>query len=296
MFTFRQALKIGLIYGGSLFLFVLLPAEIYLRVKNIGAPEKEEIKKLAQMDPFLQNRLSSLDTELHVNQQGYRGDELSGPSASPIVFLGGSTVLAAEVYFEKSHPRLLEKKLRAKYGDFIQVLNAGNQWHTSQHSVIKYLFRIRHLRPRAVVIWHGINDLYRSCQHPELTRGPYKKDYSHFYGAAARVYFEHAKNNDKKIGSPVIFNFALANRLLDFFKEKKDPRKASFPEQDFPAKKFKSVHSFSKNMRLLVKLLQQDRVPVLLATQAHRYRPNLTEVESEGFWLRTLCQWGGRNP
>ncbi len=122
------------------------------------------------------------------------------PSTFRIFLLGGSSVFAARVPTEKSHARLLEQLLRTRYPDRkIEVVNAGGPWHASEHSVIKYLFKIKDYDPDLIVVWHAINDLYRSFSPESLTQGVFRADYSHFLGPLARIFSDFSDRRPLRV-------------------------------------------------------------------------------------------------
>ncbi|MFQ5506855.1 MAG: hypothetical protein ACE5F1_18950, partial [Planctomycetota bacterium] len=87
------------------------PCEVAFRVNR-----RNQKRTIAALHPFLQNQ--NLPGRLHVNSHGFRGEEIQKEKpdgAFRIFVMGGSTVFCERVPFEKSHVRLLEKKLRGKH-------------------------------------------------------------------------------------------------------------------------------------------------------------------------------------
>jgi len=99
-----------------------------------------------------------------------------------IVTLGGSTT-------QNGYPPFLEDKLNANNNNIqFEVINGGVNWYTSQHSIINYLFRLKHLDPDLVIFQHAINDITHALSTPGLARKPYEVDYSHFHGMISRIW------------------------------------------------------------------------------------------------------------
>ena len=120
--TFRSLQKL-FVY---LFIFGIfsLGAEGYLRLIF----EDPSLNYLDSFDPYLQNQLDPNDTERHINRHGFRGEEITRykPDGTLRVFvLGGSTVLSAEVAYEKSHVRLLELLLEGRSEGLALSANLG---------------------------------------------------------------------------------------------------------------------------------------------------------------------------
>jgi hypothetical protein len=157
-------------FYSCLLVAILLPAELLLRVFQEAEPNF-----LGSFHPYLQNRLKANDEETHINSHGFRGEEITLQKPDGVIrifVIGGSTVYCDRIPYESSHVRRLEKTLASHYPDHtIEVLNAGNHWHTTQHSLIKYLFKIKEYEPDLIILLHTINDLYRSFSAADWARG-----------------------------------------------------------------------------------------------------------------------------
>lgn len=277
MRVFRSRHK-ALFYS-LLIMTVALGAEGFLRW-NYRSPSKGYLDRF---HPYLQNKLDPNDKKLHVNRHGFRGEEVARdkPKGTFRIFvLGGSTVLSSRVAYEKSHARLLELSLRESGGGReIEILNAGNHWHTTQHSLIKYMFKIRDFEPDLIIVWHGINDLYRSFSPPRLARGEYRADYSHFYGPISRVVLGHEKRS-----KPLPFlhgESLLLKRIRSLVPLYSDLKKVDTSIDYVEVRDFPSLTPFTRNMRELVRVTESDGVRLVFATQPFLYRNDLSEDEQE---------------
>jgi lysophospholipase L1-like esterase len=110
-----------------------------------------------------------------VNSAGYRGPEFAIPKPAGIfriVAMGGSSTFSYETDDAGIWTRLLEEKLRARFGAFIEVVNAGVPGYSAFHSKINYLYRIRELEPDAVLVYHTWNDMkfFRRIEEGEALR------------------------------------------------------------------------------------------------------------------------------
>jgi hypothetical protein len=201
MFVIRPQHKV--LFYSLLFALLSLCAEGALRLTDVKPPPAS----LDLYHPYLQNALSPKDVELHVNRHGFRGEDMAiakSDGTFRIFVLGGSTVLSSRVHYKKSHVRLLGLALQELFAQApdddrkVEIQNAGNHWHTSQHSLMKYLFQVKDFDPDLVIVWHGINDLYRWCSPPRFSRGDYQADYSHFWGPTAEMVMAHELLPDPK--------------------------------------------------------------------------------------------------
>jgi hypothetical protein len=274
-----------LVFYGFLLICCCLPFELWLRANE---KRKFDPNEIYQAHPFLQNQLGRSDQRRHINSHGFRGEEITKEkpdNVCRIFVVGGSTVYGWQMPFEKSHVRILERLLRAHYPDRkIEVLNAGASWHSSEHSIIKYLFNIKDFQPDLIILWHGINDLYRSFISERFTVGDFQADYSHFWGPMSSVVLQHFER--KKNLEPII-NIKLY--MLDFFNVNfysdlrtfdNVPQLESIDVDDFP-----SLEAFSRNMASFVEIVKNDRVKLVLATQPFLYRKELDQEELNSLWL-----------
>ena len=271
-----------------LFLLALLlvPMEVHLRRQH--RPIAKDIR-IESFHPFLQTKLSVHRTDLPVNTHGFRGEDISKikPNNTFRIFLiGGSSILSERVAFDHSHARCLEKSLRAYYPDRrIEVQNAGGNWHTSEHTLIKYLFHIKDFSPDMIIVWHAINDMHYSFVPPEYSRGSFESDYSHFYGALSNMVFDRFVKQD--LPFPITINLKIFtaakgfcwNVLYSDFREQ--------PPKPHPGRvtALPSLASFNRNMKSLAKITNHDGVKLVLASQPTLFRPGLGKQERLSIWF-----------
>lgn len=97
-----------------------------------------------------------------VNSAGYRGPEFEipkPPGIFRIVALGGSSTFSYLTDDAKTWTRRLEDDLRARFGDSIEVVNAGVPGYSAFTSKVNYLYRIRAIGPDVVLLYHTWNDM-----------------------------------------------------------------------------------------------------------------------------------------
>jgi hypothetical protein len=275
----------------TLFLFpiilALTPLEIYQRINYEDIYWERNIRAF---HPFLQIQPIKNQSARGYNSQGFRGVEISKEKPKDtirIFFLGGSTVGANDQPVETTHAGVLERLLKNKYPEKkIEVLNAGYEWYTSQHSLINYLFKIRDYQPDVIVCWHAINDLYRSFSPAHYSHGSFEPDYSHFFGPVSRMVVDYFR-------APPIMRISLLSveQLIQPVRQRvagwlarKGPSTEGIEVTHFP-----SLGSFRRNLDALIAITQLDGVHLILATQPSLYREGLDEAEANSLWMyRTI--------
>lgn len=164
----KNLLKKFALLGLSLFIGVVL-VEIMLRL-FFPIPYSMEI--VYEPDGHLGARLEpnheySLERGgiCSINSMGFRraGEIVEKKPAGTrrIVALGGSSTFCYATDDPLIWTVVLEKKLREKYGEKIEVINAGVPGYSAFESKINYLYRIRPLEPDVVIVYHTWNDMKR---------------------------------------------------------------------------------------------------------------------------------------
>jgi len=161
----------------------------------------------------------------------------------------------------------------------VEVLNAGMDWYTTKHTIINYSSYCRDFDPDVVVIMHAINDLYRSFSPKALAVGPYKSDYTHFYGPS--------------IGGakPPTFESLINAFVRKFWFT------PTFDPDNFDISEFKSLDDFPKYMGTLIELIQNDGAKVVLVSQPYLYKSEMSTEEDQTLWMdRGMCLIDGKYP
>ncbi|RJQ28036.1 hypothetical protein C4577_00200 [Candidatus Parcubacteria bacterium] len=293
------------VYFLILVFFIFLPLETFLRAKNIRYAKVPATLSITNFHPFLQHQLTPFvnkyNKEMHVNSYGFRAEEIQKEKPKEIyrIFLmGGSTVLNVAVPYEKNIARILEKMLTKQYPDKkIEVINAGNEGYTSEHTLIDYLFKVKDFNPDLIIVWHGINDMTYSCTPTYQSYGEYKPDYSHFLGALSQVMFERYQPK------PLIsVNLISGDFLLEFLQNNlysdamsllnKNPKKRLLTKPI--DKQFVSVVSYKRNMTSLAKNITSDNTKLILANQPYLYNQKLDK--SVDWYMQGVCSDGKAHP
>lgn len=284
-------------FTGTILLMLLMligVTEIYLRYKYRNYESTSYNYTVDNFHPFLQSKLSAHEP-LHINQFGFRYDDIQmrKPEGVYRVFvLGGSTVLNREVKYKKNAAYLLEQKLKKQYpGKKIEVINAGKDYYTSEHSLIEYMFYVREFSPDIIIMWHGINDLYMSCSINGITNGQYKSDYSHFFGAVSNIIYSYFRPQPVIQIKLLTFDFFLKfiqenfysdiTNSYDKFQKNKAAKSyllntGTINNYDFP-----SIDAYKRNLSYFVRILKEENVPLILGNQPSLYKDNPTVTETE---------------
>jgi len=271
------------------FLFI----EISLREKYQNYESSSYTYTIDNFHPFLQSQLARQEN-LNVNSLGFRGEEIKeqkDKNTFRIIVLGGSTVLNREVPFEQNAVRVLEKKLRIKYPrKHIEVINAGKDYYTSEHSLIQYLFKLQDMSPDMIIQWHGINDMYASClKEGVLTYGAYKADYSHFFGAVSNIVFSYFRPQPvfqiKLVTVDFLIRFIKDNFFSDIIVSFKN-RHIELLAKDYLENKntvtvheFLSLSSYRRNISMLIELTKERKIPLILGNQPFLFKMNASVEE-----------------
>jgi lysophospholipase L1-like esterase len=148
-------------------------------------------------------------------------------------------------------------------------------WHTVKHAAVAYVTEYRNLKPDVVVIFHGINDLYRSFTPSKYALGTYREDYSHFYGSAING------------ANPPSFEKYL---YTTFFENLGENYFINRSPMYFEISKFVSLASYEKYITNLTDILIRDSIKVCLLSQPSLYKDVMSNAEAEKLWLgKSFC-------
>lgn len=145
------------------------------------------LRVASPLDPF-GSRLAlrpRLDMRLHVdlrgvsrtsrhstNAWGFRGDEPPPPDAGAyrIIAIGGSTTQCFYLDDHKTWPFLLQSKLKAS-GWSVWIGNGGLDGHSTRGHIVFMEDLVSKIRPDAIIVLAGINDLLYSLDEQRRVQG-----------------------------------------------------------------------------------------------------------------------------
>ena len=250
-------LSIVLLASVSLGAIILPGAYIYLHHRTLSA-----------------STFAPLDPEAHAFWQIEVASEPPHITSGQIrvLTLGGSTTYGSLLERSEAYPTVLEGILRKRFPFVdIQVFNAGVPWHTSLHSLLRYVARFTDWKPHVVIVMHAFNDIYQTSEG-RLTSGQYRSDYGHFFGALGR------RVNPTDLFADRVSDLILGNWIVrNWYSDLRSP--ASAPA-DPPVDLLRALPSFRRNMNELISRVGQDGAMVVLTTQPSIYRIGMLPEEA----------------
>jgi lysophospholipase L1-like esterase len=218
------------------------------------------------------------------NRWGLRGDEppQAWEAADTIVTVGGSTTLCLELDDRRTWPDLLQERLRDE-GWNVWVGNAGQDGHSTRGHLIVMREVIPKIKPDAVVLLAGINDLgFSISEERSLLGNPFDRPTwkTRLYSSSRLVQILHT------------WKLVLLNRVARAGQARPyQPKPLSTQEPTLPedlATLLPALPEYQENLRQVVRLGRAVPVRMVFLTQPMLYDD--TElwrgIEGELFWLR----------
>jgi len=255
--------------------------------------------------PYLQSMPRAGRSALQTNRAGFRGEEIElvKPAGTYRIFvMGGSTVFCGQEKWEDTHCRILELELRKQYPDVkIEVQNAGADWHTSMHAMIRFLYNVQQYQPDLVIAFHGINDMVRSLTPDDFAEPPYRDDYGHFYGPMtnyvrphftafalltqhADIWFSDFRKDRCRLDGP--YGEGVKGATMYLF-----PKSTPIEINDWP-----SLVPYERNLRDFAALMKSKDIALIMGNQPHLYREDLSERDAEVLWIPQAHRFEGERP
>lgn len=238
--------------------FALAPSAVLLCVLYLSGHFYYDYSREYPFDPFLQKPSPPLEKQ---HPAAKREDTFR------VLALGGSTTRGFKLPAPDAYPAVLERVLRERTGDAnIEVINAGQDWYTTKHSLINYVTYAQAWDPDLVVVIHAINDIGRSFSHPEYTIGEYNAAYSNYYAQAS----------DAAHGTP--FEAYIERRYLRWFTYAWISS-LRIRDYDFPPAFYRSIRPFRRNLEKLIDYVRADGADIMLVSQSFIYRESMAPEE-----------------
>lgn len=195
------------------------------------------------------------------------------PDTIRILTLGGSTTYGSKLERSQTYPAVLEKLLNNRYPHaHFEVINAGVPWHTSMHSLLRYVALYAKWKPNIVIVMHAFNDIFQTSEG-KLTSGTFRGDYGHFFGALG-LRVNPTDQFAEYVQRLLINNWFARTWYSDLF-----PREAAPQKRQVDL--YRALPHFRQNLCELIKRAQDDGAQVVLLTQPSLYRDRMSQEERE---------------
>ncbi len=292
-----------LVLAAAAVLLVALTLEALVRLQ---AAHRLHVLAYRQFHPFLQV-LPRPNLE-GINADRFRGEPIDvdrPPGALRVFALGGSTTLGVENRYADTYPALLHEMLRARFPNrIVEVQNAGGAWWTTAHTLINYQLRVREFAPDVVIVFHGINDLYRSFSPPWFAVGEYRSDYSHYLGPQIGILGPQVGFLDEvtrpRFADLMIWRLARRAVLREPFpysRNRSNVQRLMDLMHPVEVTEFRSLDSFRENYALLIRSAMLDGTRVIVGSAPYLYKPDLSDDERRMlFFAPMFCAEKGRYP
>lgn len=208
---------------------------------------------------------------IRLNELGMRGPSIKEavpPDTLTLVFLGGSTTENYSLPREETFPELIGEALESRLDRPVRIFNAGMSAATTSTSLARLQQQVLDLEPSLVVVMHAINDLM-SGYHPR-----YRADSRHLQRPPEAGRLPRSYLVDWLRRRPFRGEVVVGDRV-------DDPRLPSLPV-------------FQRNLRSMIAIAGTNEIPILLLTQAHMYRDELSLEEERR--MRLARQLGEVTP
>jgi lysophospholipase L1-like esterase len=208
------------------------------------------------------------------NGLGYRAKKdfavRKDPRKVRILALGGSTTYGfLNPDADRTWPAVLEKKLRERFGDRVEVINAGLNFGTSAELLAGYVFRHKYLYPEIIIFHEGGNDS-SAVVFPE-----YNPEYTHLRA--------HGKSESLRPGEKWLLRFYSMRLLYTFWLNQEETvyvatpftfDKLSRSEVKPRVQDESNYEGFRRNLDTLIKLAKAENSDVVLFGFLHAKREN----------------------
>lgn len=187
------------------------------------------------------------------------------PNTFKIFCLGGSTTEFADPDlggWPGRLERILKQNLPTKD---VQVYNAGRQWYNTQHTLINYQLNLRQYKPDLIILMQTVNDLLVNADFAYISHGIFQADYGHFYGPVNRI-----------IARQSFFGF-LSQTVQGLWYYK--------PRAVIETETFSGLKSYERNLRALAELVTIDRNKLVMMTEPHLFKEQMTAAEQKALHL-----------
>jgi len=183
------------------------------------------------------------------------------PGTFRLLLLGGSTTFDPDLDFEESYGRRLEESLRPSLAPKrVEVQVAAAPGFNSEHILIRYAADAADLEPDLVLVMEAVNDVY-ACG---VRSAPFRRDYGHLGG------FDGGTPGALRDRTGILRAAEWYVRYV-LFSDFRSPPNFDAGEAD--------PGPFARNLLALAAVAHARGQTVVLCTQPHRFRTQLSEAD-----------------
>jgi len=268
------------LYGTKTLMFGMIPAATLLLLVYIFAHIYFDYTREYRFDPYLQAPAQLLENQYEQPRKN---------NSYRILALGGSTTKNDMLPPEDRYCAVLKRLLSERYPSVeIEVLNAGQNWWTTKHSLINYITYAEQWDPDLVIVMHAINDIGKSFSHPSFAIGEFNDRWTHHYAQA------------RDAAHGITFEQFMIRRYMLWFSENWFSV-LRYREFDFPPEWYRSHSQFRLNLQRIARYLRADGPALMFVTQPFMYKSEMPYEElktlygrhefkqATGFWTEDIA-------
>ena len=219
--------------------------------------------------------LEQIEYAIDIDENGFikTGNPKSENPEIKILFLGGSTTETLFVPEEQRFPSIVERTLREKLGQDVEVYNSGVSGNNSMHSLLIFLSKGIPLKPTHAVLMHNFNDfalLYKTESYwiAPSGRSLIIETSSNSQSSSMSMPYRFLKAI-KGFFVPNLYTYLRPRLFVDIFKPRDEFvgfRKKDF--EDLNLEEYKN--QFTSSLVSFIELSRAWNIEPILMTQANR--------------------------
>jgi lysophospholipase L1-like esterase len=226
--------------------------------------------------------LEQINYEISIDENGFikNGNKVEVNPEITILFLGGSTTETLYVPEKNRFPSVVERTLRSKLSQTLNVYNGGVSGNHSMHSIFVLLAKGIPLKPDYVILMHNINDFALLSKTESYWISPKSRavlvnnidgNFSTIEDSSRNIFFNSIKTL-KNFLAPNLYTY-LRPRLfgdLTFYQDEFEGFYKNYSDLDFELME----QQFRSSITSFVRLCRSWNIEPILMTQGNRVDPN----------------------
>ena len=226
--------------------------------------------------------LDQINYEIRIDQNGFilNGNEVEINPDIKILFLGGSTTETLYVPEKNRFPSVVERIIRSKLKETVNVLNGGVSGNNSMHSLFILLAKGIPMKPQYVVLMHNINDFALLSKTESYWIAPKSRaivvdtndgKFSTIEDSSRNLFFNLLKNA-KNFLAPNLYTYLRPRLFADatFYRDEFEGYSKNYADLDIELMK----EQFRSSITSFVKLSKAWNIQPILMTQGNRINPD----------------------